>query len=499
MTLIINIYSLFKLYFDIVLNILLDSFCFIIFFYDYIISHKIYCNVISFTKLFIPYLRIAKRNVSTRDEAPCYNDNINPWAITGLTDGDGTFIISIRKSSEHRTGWEVQLIFRISLHHRDLHLLHQVRSFFGNAGSINKGAKGLMVYRVSSLKDLEIIVDHFTRYPLVTQKKADFLLLKRAFEIKNLGDSNTVKGLQEIVNLRASSNNGLTEELKEAFPKTIPAIRLIISGEDQKIPDPNWVSGFVSVEFSKKWRRSFGINHKRSYSTDIRQPKSETPKNLVLWGTNLTSTTGERFTRSQLSLVKLPLHIKSIMVGLILSDAWIVFKGKRSKNALIGFKQSISNFAYLWYVFNLLSHYCSSYPYLVTDVRKGKIHYALVFETRSMPCITELRSLFYPELSKVKVIPLNIYDMLTPAALAHLIMGDGGFKSKGIYLCTDCYTIQNVVRLMNVLIIRYELKCTLHKSSKNYRIYISRKSVGKVVELIKPYLIPSMYYKVGLK
>jgi hypothetical protein len=96
-----------------------------------------------------------------------------------------------------------------------------------------------MVYRVSSLKDLEIIVDHFTRYPLVTQKKADFLLLKRAFEIKKLGDSNTVKGLQEIVNLRASSNNGLTEELKEAFLKTIPAIRLIISGEDQKIPDPN--------------------------------------------------------------------------------------------------------------------------------------------------------------------------------------------------------------------------------------------------------------------
>ena len=75
--------------------------------------------------------------------------------------------------------------------------------------------------------------------------------------------------------------------------------------------------------------------------------------------------------------------------------------------------------------------------------------------------------------------------MLTPVAFAHLIQGDGGFKSKGIYLCTDSYTIQDVVRLMNVLIIRYELKCTLHKSSNNigYRIYISRSSVSKVVEL----------------
>ena len=53
---------------------------------------------------------------------------------------------------------------------------------------------------------------------------------------------------------------------------------------------------------------------------------------------------------------------------------------------------------------------------------------------------------------------------------------------------------------MNVLIIRYELKCTLHKASngKGYRIYIYRNSVGKLVEIVKPYLIPSMYYKVGI-
>ena len=77
-------------------------------------------------------------------------------------------------------------------------------------------------------------------------------------------------------------------------------------------------------------------------------------------------------------------------------------------------------------------------------------------------------------------------------------MGDGGFKSKGIFLCIDSYSIQDVVRLMNVLIIRYDLKCTLHKSNGGHRIYISRKSVRKVVEIVKPYFISSMYYKVGL-
>lgn len=77
-------------------------------------------------------------------------------------------------------------------------------------------------------------------------------------------------------------------------------------------------------------------------------------------------------------------------------------------------------------------------------------------------------------------------------------MGDGGFKSKGIFLCTDSYSIQDVVRLMNVLIIRYDLKCTLHKSNGGHRIYICIKSVRKVVEIVKPYFISSMYYKVGL-
>ncbi|RPB17847.1 hypothetical protein L211DRAFT_895072, partial [Terfezia boudieri ATCC MYA-4762] len=77
-------------------------------------------------------------------------------------------------------------------------------------------------------------------------------------------------------------------------------------------------------------------------------------------------------------------------------------------------------------------------------------------------------------------------------------MGDGGFKVMVFFFCTDSYSIQDVVRLMNVLIIRYGLKCTLHRSNENYRIYISRNSVGKVVEIVKPHLITSMYYKVGI-
>lgn len=217
-------------------------------------------------------------------------------------------------------------------------------------------------------------------------------------------------------------------------------------------------------------------------------------------GTNLTSQVGSgKFTKQISDIIQIPHYQKSVIVGLLLSDGWLTFASKTTKNARFGFKQSLSQSYYVWFVFNKLSYYCSSYPVLTKSIRMEKLFYALQFFTRSLTCFTELHSLFY--FKGVKIVPSNIYELLTPIALAHLIMVDVGFKSQGIYICTDSCTTQDTVRLTNVLIIRYNLKCTLHKSSNGcgYRIYISRNSVLKLIEIIKPYLIPNMYYKIGIK
>ena len=44
------------------------------------------------------------------------------------------------------------------------------------------------------------------------------------------------EGLQDIVNLRASINLGLSEDLKTAFPNTIPVSRPVTVNEDRLIP-----------------------------------------------------------------------------------------------------------------------------------------------------------------------------------------------------------------------------------------------------------------------
>ena len=91
--------------------------------------------------------------------------------------------------------------------------------------------------------------------------------------------------------------------------------------------------------------------------------------------------------------------------------------------------------------------------------------------------------------------------MLTPAALAHMIMGDGlNEHGYGLILCTDSFSLEDVVRLINVLIIRYNLECTLRLHSKNlYRIYIKTGSMPLLRSIVSPYMHKTMFYKIITK
>jgi LAGLIDADG DNA endonuclease family len=197
------------------------------------------------------------------------------------------------------------------------------------------------------------------------------------------------------------------------------------------------------------------------------QPKEN---KVVLWGTNLSSTVGRPpYSENVSHIVRIPAFHQSVITGLILSDGWLSFASKKNQNARLGFKQSLAHSGYFWSVFNYLGHYCSSIPTFVLGIRNDTKTYALLLQTIALPCFTELRTLWYPK--GKKIVPENIYDLLTPIALAHLIQGDGTTKGWGLTLCTESFHVQDQVRLINVLILKYELKCTLHKQRNSYNIY----------------------------
>jgi sRNA-binding regulator protein Hfq len=61
-------------------------------------------------------------------------------------------------------------------------------------------------YRVESVKDLATIMEHFDKYPLITQKQADYLLFKMAINLIKEKAHLNLEGLRKLVAIRASLN-----------------------------------------------------------------------------------------------------------------------------------------------------------------------------------------------------------------------------------------------------------------------------------------------------
>ena len=78
-------------------------------------------------------------------------------------------------------------------------------------------------------------------------------------------------------------------------------------------------------------------------------------------------------------------------------------------------------------------------------------------------------------------------------------MGDGSVQRHGLIICTDSYSVQDVVRLINVLIIKYRLNYTLcYHTETQPRRYISGSSILLLQTIVRPHMCPSMHYKIKI-
>jgi hypothetical protein len=82
-----------------------------------------------------------------------------------------------------------------------------IKAYFGGVGGIFKHGKDSILYYVSSFKDLPVVIDHFDKYPLITQKRADFELFKKVVDLMNRKEHLTHDGLTKVVCLKASINS----------------------------------------------------------------------------------------------------------------------------------------------------------------------------------------------------------------------------------------------------------------------------------------------------
>ena len=205
---------------------------------------------------------------------------VNPEVWSGLIDGEGSFGITIDKNRVRKLGWRAQLKFQIGLHTKDLNILYLLQEYLGGIGSIHLAQKrDIANYSIDSIKDLNKLVYHLEKYPLLTQKASDFLLFKKAVELVNSKAHLTYECIKEIVNIKASMNLGLSDMLKSEFAGYTPVERPVI--KNVIIINPKWLSGFISAEGNFDVRIP-STNSKLGYRVQLRFRISQHSRDYIL-------------------------------------------------------------------------------------------------------------------------------------------------------------------------------------------------------------------------
>ncbi len=66
---------------------------------------------------------------------------------------------------------------------------------------------------------MEVIINHFDKYPLITKKLNDYNLFKLAYNLIIKKEQLSIKGIEKLVSIKISMNLGLSSELKATFPQ----------------------------------------------------------------------------------------------------------------------------------------------------------------------------------------------------------------------------------------------------------------------------------------
>nr|NP_150364.1 orf451 [Rhizophydium sp. 136]AAK84294.1 orf451 [Rhizophydium sp. 136] len=193
--------------------------------------------------------------------------------------------------------------------------------------------------------------------------------------------------------------------------------------------------------------------------------------------------------------------IRDYIIGGTLGDLSIVKKTDNS-TPYLNFHVSTKNITYLEYLFDLFKFKCNMPKISIKENKiKNKIYYTGGFSTLSYKFLNEIYDLFY--VNKIKVIPYNIGDYLTPRALAFWYQDDGNCNYTEIgnistfSLATHCFTFADMHYLSYVLKLKYNLIVNVHNDKGQPILYITASSRELFLDLITPFVHENFKYKIS--
>lgn len=167
---------------------------------------------------------------------------LTPWYITGISDGEGSFQITIQDiKGKGKTGYKPFLEFKITQKYHSINLLREIKKFFG-CGRINvdNSKTGTVKFVITNNDDLiNKVIPHFDEYKLKTSKYLNYLDFKKAIIMMSEKKHYNIEGINNLKEIKSNMNKlrSFKDKFYHCWNKDI-------------IIEPEWVQGFIDGEGS---------------------------------------------------------------------------------------------------------------------------------------------------------------------------------------------------------------------------------------------------------
>jgi len=183
---------------------------------------------------------------------------------------------------------------------------------------------------------------------------------------------------------------------------------------------------------------------------------------------------------------------KEFVIGSLLGDGHIS-KGKLKRFAVCHGEKQLD---YLKYKKDLLSNFITTDIHKTIQKTRNSTLYSIT--TIGHKDFEFFHNLFYKD---KKIIKEELINLITPYSIAIWFMDDGNTRKYNMKLCTESFTKEEN-EVLTKIFDKFDIICNVYKynnrEKKYYYLTFNKENSIKLSKLIKPYIIPSMGYKLSL-
>ena len=127
--------------------------------------------------------------------------------LAGFADGEGSFMIVIRKRDDYRAKWRISLCFNVS--QKESYILSQFKKHL-QCGTLRIRPDGVGYFEVNNFNSIwNNILPFFKKFSFLSQnKKYQFMLFTKAAKIIHDNEHLSEEGFKEILEIRNKMNHG---------------------------------------------------------------------------------------------------------------------------------------------------------------------------------------------------------------------------------------------------------------------------------------------------